>query len=187
MRCGEKEQIAAVLLKLNRKNEYGVRDALVENIADFLPELVIRKMIATLQKSADAEENEYRKRDHLMLIERMARQIKDPQLFEQTRTASWGELSTAAYIDIARVYLESGDIEIAYSWLLKIPENETFQSYERDKLLQEIYTKQGDDKKLTELLYRKFRSSHSSDTLQELLAVIGEDKRDETISTEIDS
>jgi len=98
-----------------------------------------------------------------------------------------GGLSTAAFIDIARVYLESGEVEIAYSWLLKIPENETFQSYERDKLLQEIYTKQGDDKKLTELLYRKFRSSHSSDTLQELLAVIGEDKRDETISTEIDS
>lgn len=185
-RCSEKEQIADVLLKLNRKNEYGVRDALFENIADFLPEPVIRKMIATLQKRANDEEDEYRQHDHLMLIETMAQQIKDPQLFEQTRIACWGELSTAAFIDIARVYLESGDVETAYGWLLKIPENETYQSYERDKLLKEIYIKQGDDKKLTALLFQKFRSSHSTDTLQEILDVIGEDQRDATISKEVE-
>jgi hypothetical protein len=55
-------------------------------------------------------------------------------------------------IDIARVYLESGDVETAHSWLKKIPEGETFQAYERDKLLLEIYQKQGDSEKLTDLL-----------------------------------
>jgi len=42
-----------------------------------------------------------------------------------------------------------------------------------------------DDKKLTELLYRKFRSYHSSEKLEDLLAVIGSDKRNEIISKEI--
>ena len=88
-----------------------------------------------------------------MLIESLARQIKDAKLFEKTCIASWGKLSTAALVDIARVYLESGDIETAHSWMKKIPEGETFQAYERDKLLEEIYHKQGDSEKLTELMY----------------------------------
>jgi thioredoxin-like negative regulator of GroEL len=115
-------------------------------------------MIATLQKWADKEKDEYGKRHHLMLIESLARQIKDAKLFEKTRIASWGKLSTAALIDIARVYLESGEVETAHSWLKKIPEGETYQAYDRDKLLEEIYQKQGDSEKLTELLYQKFRS-----------------------------
>jgi hypothetical protein len=97
----------------------------------------------------------------------------------------WGELSTAAFIDIATVYLESGNVEAAFSWVQKIPEDDTFKSYERDKLLRQIYERQGDEEKLKELLYRKFRSYHSMDTLQDLLNVIGENKREEVISDEI--
>ena len=142
-------------------------------------------MLATLQKRADQEKDEYEKRHHLMLIESLARQIKDAKLFEKTRIASWGKLSTTALIDIARVYLESGEVETAHSWLKKIPEGETFQAYERDKLLLEIYQKQGDSEKLTDLLYQKFRSYPSTDTLKALLDVIGHDKQDEVINAEV--
>ena len=69
-------------------------------------------------------------------------------------------------------YFESGEVETAHSWLKKIPEGETFQAYERDKLLKEIYNKQGDSKKLTELLFQKFRSYYPTDTLQVLLDVV---------------
>ena len=185
LRCTDKEKIAAILLKLNRKDDYGVRDALIYCAGDFLSEPVIRTMITKLQKRADDAEDEYQKRHHLMLIESLARQVKDAELFKQTRIASWGKLSTAAFIDIARVYLECGEVQTAYSWLNKIPENETFQSHKRDQLLQEIYRRQGDDKKLTELLYRKFRSYHSIETLDDLLNVIGSDRRDEIISKEV--
>ena len=184
-RCTDKEKVAAIILKLNRKDDYGVRDALIYSAGDFLSEPVIRTMITKLQKRADDAKDEYQKRHSLMLIESLARQIKDAELFEQTRIASWGKLSTGALVDIARVYLESGNVQTAYSWLNKIPENETFQSHERDQLLQEIYRRQGDDEKLAELLYRNFRSYHSSKTLQDLLAVIGSDRRDEVISKEV--
>jgi len=98
--------------------------------------------------------------------------------FEKTRIASWGKLSTAAFIDIARVYLESGDVKTAHLWLNKIPEDETFQAYERDQLLLDIFRQQGDSEKLTDLLHRKFRSHRSMDTLQALLDVIGQAKQD---------
>lgn len=181
-RCNDKEKIADILLKVNQEDNYGIRDTLIDCAGECLPEDVIRTMIITLQEWADKEKDEYGKRHHLMLIESLARQIKDARLFEKTRIASWGKLSTSALIDIARVYLESGDIETAHSWLRKIPENETYREYERDKLLEEIYHKQGNSEKLTELLYRKFRSYHSTDTLQALLDVIGHDKRDDIIN-----
>lgn len=158
---------------------------MIDCAGDCLPEDVIRAMIATLQKWADKGKDECGKRHHLMLIESLARQIKDAMLFEKTRIASWEKLSTAALIDIARVYLESGDVETAHSWLKKIPEGETFQAYERNKLLEEIYHKQGDSEKLTELLSQNFRSYHSTDTLQALLDVIGNNKRDNIINDEV--
>ena len=183
-RCSDKDKIADIILKVNQKDNYGVRDTLIDCAGECLPYDVIRTMIATLQKRADKEKDEYVKCHHLRSIESLARQIKDAKLFEKTRIASWGELNTAALIDIARVYLESGDVETAHSWLKKIPKGETFQAYERDKLLEEIYQKQGDHKKLTELLFQKFRTHHSTDTLQALLDVLGHDKRDDVINDE---
>ncbi len=185
-RCTDKEKIADIVLKVNQKDNYGIRDTLIDCAGECLSEEVIRTMIITLQKWADKEKDEYGKRHHLMLIESLARQIKDAKLFEKIRIASWGKLSTAALIDIARVYLESGDVETAHSWLKKIPEDETYQAYERDKLLEETYQKQGNSEKLTELLYQKFRSYHSTDTLQALLDVIGHDKRDEIVADEVE-
>lgn len=184
-RCTDKEKIAHVILKLNLKDNYGIRDTLIDCAAKCLPEKVIRSMIAKLQKRADKEKDEYDKRHHSMLIESLARQIRDAKLFEKTRIASWGKLPTAALIDIARVHLESGDVETAHSWLKKIPEGETFQAYERDKLLEEIYQKQGDSEKLSDLLFQKFRSYPSTDTLQALLDVIGHNKKDEVIASEV--
>ncbi|MBU2482247.1 MAG: hypothetical protein KJ760_14260, partial [Proteobacteria bacterium] len=181
-RCKDKQKIADIILKVNQKDNYGIRDTLINCAGECLPESVIRNMIAGLQKWADKEKDEYNKRHHFRSIESLARQIKDAKLFEKTRIASWGKLPTAALIDIARVYLESGDVETAHSWLKKIPEGETYQAYERDKLLEEVYHKQGDSEKLTELLFQKFRSCHSTGTLQALLDVIGHDKRDEVVA-----
>ena len=183
-RCADKEKIAGIILKLNQKDDYGIRDTLIDCAGECLPDEIIRAMIDTLHNRVDKGKDEYDKRHHLRLIESLARQIKDAELFEKTRIASWGELSTAALIDIARVYLESGDVETAYSWLKKC-EGKTFQAYERDKLLQEIYQKQGNTEKLSDLLYQKFRSYHSTNTLQALLDVIGDDKRDEVVAGEV--
>lgn len=184
-RCTEKGKIADIILLVNQKDDYGIRDTLIDCAGECLPEEAIRSMIATLQKWAAKEKDEYGKRHHLSSIESLARQIKDAELFEKTRITSRGELSTASLIDIARVYLESGDIETAHSWLKKISAGETFMASERDQVLLEIYQKQGDTEKLTELQYKKFRNYHSIDTLEGLLDIIGHDKRDRVINDEV--
>ena len=185
-RCADKEKIADIILQLNQDDNYGIRNTLIDCAGECLPEEVIRTMIATLQKRAGEAKDEYDKRHHLSLVESLARQIKDAELFEKSRIASCGKLSIAALIDIASIYLKRGEVETAHAWVNKIPEGEISYAYERNKLLEEIYQKQGDSEKLTELLYREFRSYHSTDTLQALLEVIGHDKQEEVIAGEVE-
>jgi uncharacterized protein DUF6880 len=184
-RCIDKQKVADIIIKICSNDGYGVRYVLIETAGKYLPEAIIRSMITTIQKKANDETNEYEKRHYFSLIESLARQIKDAELFEKTRIASWEEPTTAGIIDTARVYLESGDIEKAHSWLKKIAESEKFMEKEKDALLKEIYINQGNTDKLTELLFKRFRNSPGIRTLNEYLSVIGNEKREQVITEEI--
>jgi hypothetical protein len=142
-------------------------------------------MIEALQAQADAEEGEIPTRHFLIQIESLARQIRDAELFERTRIASWGKLSPAAIVDIARVYFESGDVETARSRLTQFPQGDSYRAHERDELLIEICRRTGDHAQLADLLYRRFRGYRNLNALQDLLDVLGEDKRAEVIETEV--
>jgi len=87
-RCADKEKIADIILKLNQVDSYGIRNSLIGCAGECLPEPVIRLMIITLQQWVDNENEEYQKRHHLMMIESLARQIRDAKLFEKTRITS---------------------------------------------------------------------------------------------------
>ncbi len=183
-RCDDKEWLVDIVFKLNREDDYGVRDSLIDSALEYLPEPVIRTLIDRFQIAAAIETDEYRKRHRLSLVESLARQIKDAPLFEKTRIASWGKLSTAACVDIARVYLEASDALTALTWLDRISEKDTFQADERDKLLLEIHGRLGDLEKKAEVAWRIFRSHRSVDSLMGLLAVIGENQKEQVIFSE---
>lgn len=95
--CPDKEKVVSIMLELNLDDDYGMRDTLFEKVSKFLPKKIIRQTIDKLQKLADNEEGEFGKSQYFNLIETLARQIKDANLFEKTRTASCEELSSAAY------------------------------------------------------------------------------------------
>lgn len=137
----DKERIANIVLELNRIDDYGIRDSLINCAVEYLPEDVIRNMVATLQTWVINEEEKYNKFHCQILILSLASQLKDPKLFEETKIASFGELNVAAIIDIARVYLESGDVKTAFAWVEKAPRGESFYSHELDNLLKAIYQK----------------------------------------------
>jgi hypothetical protein len=185
--CPDKKWLANLVFKLNRDDDYGVRDALINCAADYLPEPDIRTLIDRLQGAAKKEDDEYQRRHWLHLIESLARQIKDAALFEKTRIASWGKLSTAACVDIARVYQESGNARTALSWLEKISAAETFQAYERDRLLLNILGQLGEKQKEQDVAWRIFRRHRSKDSLEDLLSVIGQEMRDSVTTGETES
>lgn len=183
--CNNKKKIAGIILKLNRKDEYGVRNALIDCADNCLPETIIRTMIKDLQKWVGKEEDEHRKSHYTQLIESLADQIGDAELFEKTRINSSDTLSTASCVDIAQVWLKNGDTETSYKWLQKIPEDEGFLKEKRDNLLKVIYQLHGNNEKLSALLYQQFERFPSEGTLRELLDHIGHDKREEVINKKI--
>lgn len=185
--CPDKEWLMNLVFKLNRDDDYGVRDTLIDCATEYLPEPSIRTLISRLQETADQKKDDYGKRRWLHLIESLARQIRDAMLFEKTRIAAWGKLSTAACVDIARVYLESGDARTALSWLEKISADDTFQAHERNRLLLGIFGQLGESRKQSEVAWRIFRRHRCQDSLEVLLSVIGAEQRESVTEGEVES
>jgi hypothetical protein len=94
------------------------------------------------------------------------------------------EPSVSSCIDIGRVYLESGIPQKALEWINRISSYETFMDRERRELLQEIYGQLGDSRKEAELAWLSFRKNRNLHTLDKLLKVIGEEKREQVIDDE---
>ena len=182
-RCGQKERVADTLLRVNQTDPFGVRASLLVGVGAILNEAEIRRMVAQTQEWAEAATG-FDKSHYGHLIEALAREMGDAALFERTRMASSGDASYVDMMAIARVYLESGDVETAHAWLGKIPEDEAFRADEREELLLEIYRKQGETEKLTHLLYQRFRACHVQERLEDLLEVIGPEKREAVLAWE---
>lgn len=183
-KCQDKDWLSQMVFDLTIKDDYGVRDILIDCAGEYLPESKMRELIVRCQAAAGKESGNYRKRQWLSRVESLARQIKDAPLFEKTRLVSWGKLNSAACLDIARVHLDSGDAKTALSWLQRVPEEEIFRAHEKDQLLLEIYAELGDKDNQTEVAWRTFRRHRSEKTLDDLLSVIGHDQKAEVVETE---
>jgi hypothetical protein len=187
--CEDKAWLAERVLELLRDDDYGVRDSVVEAAGRFLPEREMRVLAERMWKASEGAPTkspatgtrDYRRFRWLGLVEVLARQLRDPVLFEKARRTRHPEIGTAARIDIARVHFESGDAGAALSWLEQIPEGETFQEYERDQLLQAVQGKLGNRKAVEELAWKKFQRHRGTDTLASLLSVIGESRREAVV------
>lgn len=182
-RCPDKNWLGDLVFKLSKKDDYGVRFCLVESAREYLPEPVMRALIDRFLQQAAKEKVEHGVSTWTLLVESLARQLKDAKLFEQTRLASWG-LVPHAFLDIARVYLESGDAPSALGWLERIPADEGFRIEERDALLLEVHGHLGNTEQQAEVAWRIFRRNRSLRTLEQLLNIIGVQQREAVLAGE---
>jgi len=120
------------------------------------------------------------------MIESLACQIKDGALFERTRQRNWQGLNSRAYIDIAKVYFASGDALTAYDRLQKAAECGGKDEYEYVELFREVCRALGKVEEVDRISWDIFRRHRCMETLSELIAQIGEDKRAETTYKEAD-
>lgn len=183
--CKNKDEVADIIFDLCCSNDYGARDEVIECAGECLPDALIRRLIAQFQDCAAKKDDEFKRKSYLMNVGTLAKQLKDAELYESTYIETWGGLSTCAFIEIARIYLEREELDFAQSYLNRISKEDTYMANERDSLQSAIYSQKGDDDKLAELLHKKFRKHHSEETLQSLLDVIGHNKREKIIEKEI--
>lgn len=180
----KKQAIADLVLKLNQKDDYGIRDCLIERASEFLPKDILRSMVEKLWAAIEKETDEYQLRGLQNSIRMLARQLKDPILFEQTWKES-GKIPTYAIIEIAQIYLDSGTPEQALLRLQTIPDNETFKQRERLQLLLDTYQILGDKQEETEIAWKIFKRYREKGALKQLLSLIGEDQKQHVIADEL--
>jgi hypothetical protein len=183
-RCANKEKIADLVITLNQKDDYGIRDCLFERCNEFLPEPTLRTMVEQLWGIIGKGKVGHQKNNWHYAIQLLARQLMDAPLFEKARLDS-GNTSVAAWMDIAKVYLECGEPNVALSRLQPIPDNETFMLNERQQLLLGIYHQLGDREAETGMSWQLFQKHRTQKTLTQLLDVIGHEHQQDVIDTEI--
>ncbi len=181
-KCTDKKWLAKCIIKLLGSNDYGARDYLLESAAEFLPQKNLRKLADQLWQLAEEEKDTYPQRRWYRGVEELAAQLGDAPLFEKARLAAWGEPGTAACLDIAEIYLETGEPQTALAWIERDKKPGDFQADKRDQLLQIIYTALGEPDKVIEIAWKRFRSYRSLDDLEELLTVIGAEKEEAVIA-----
>ena len=185
-RYADKDRLTKLVFKTSLKDDYGVRDVLVNSAADFLPEAQLRRLIGQYQELASTEPDEFACRHWHYQVESLARQLKDPLLFEKTRQAAWGaDLPTAGKVAIAEVYLECGDEQAALTWLERIPEAEHYRREERDELLLKIYGRLEDTEKQAEIARRSFRRQRSRSVFERWVGIVGDDQRAVLLDQEV--
>ena len=184
-KCEDKEWLYNVVLKLYAEDEYGVRDSVIASAAEFLPESYLRRMVAEFWPLGEKEAGELKRYHWYLAIESIAKQLKDPGLFEKACRAKWPDLPTAGHLDIAEVYFECGYPLVALQWLDKVLPEETFQIDERERLLLRVLTELGEKVRAEKVAWRIFRRSRSESRLSLLLNVIGEAERRRVIDEEI--
>jgi hypothetical protein len=184
--CEDKEWLLNVVLKLYAEDEYGVRDSIIANSANFLPEAYLRRMVDEFWALGEKEVGELKRYHWYLAIESIARQLKDPALFERACRAKWPQLPTAGHLAIAEVYFDSGHPHVALGWLDSVSSEETFKLDERENLLLKVLTELNEKTRAEQVAWKIFRRSRCSETLSVLLSVVGIEERQRIVECEIE-
>ena len=179
---------AELAFELNQVDDYGVRDSLIHAAAEYLPKPDLRAMTDRLQAAVDDASDESERCRRLLLLESLAQQAGDAKLYEKTALDdSESPPEESVILDIASVHLASGDAQTALAWIEKTPPEHSHLEPSRNRLLLDIYEGLGDTAKQTEVAWRLFRQHRCAKTLEKLLSLIGEERRDEILLREITS
>ena len=167
-------------------DEYGVRDSILDGSHEWLTALEMRSLADDSLACAQVENDSYRRFRWFHMAEAMARLLKDGALFEQLRRAAPDELGAAARVDIAEVYLASGDLDRALYHLEQVTADDSFQQGRRDELRLKIYQQTGREAEAHALAWTIFHRCRGMVALENLLKVIGASRRGDVIAQEIE-
>ena len=186
-RCTDKGFVCDLLLRLYEHDDYGVRTELVAKASDFLPQKEMRALAAEFWERAKGEPpDSYEAGKWWIGVELLARQLGDPGLFEKAKLTANPELSSPTCMEIAEVYLENDDPEMALFWMERISPTDRFRADAQDQLLYSIHERLGDREKMAETAWRLFRNCRSRSTLDMLLQALGESERERVIEEQVE-
>ncbi len=111
--CSNKKAVLDLLIKLYKKDDFSVRERLIDHTAEMVGFAETLNAIHIFEKLEEQEPEEYQKIHYHLAILSLARQTHNPQLFEKNILKQHSDPSDKAIMDIAEVYLASGKPGIA--------------------------------------------------------------------------
>lgn len=183
--CEQKPTVAEILFELMLENDFGARDHLPEQVAEFLPGDLIRTMIARSRQLALDQTDQYKRRALFSNAAMYARELKDPELFLELTQEITPVLWPPHLLKIAQVFLESGVPEKALLWIQKIEDQSGHSTFLKEKLLLEIHSALGNTEDLQTLAWQAFHRDRTLDALERLLTLIGGERRESVICEEV--
>jgi hypothetical protein len=189
--CADKKSVIKLVFKLNKTDDYGVRDSLFAGMASYLSAAEIQlavEQLWTLSNDSKSQRNsdEHHYDNWLQAIKTLAKQTSNPELYADACRRPDGEpLGIAASIELARVFYASGNPLEALNSLAHLPIEESFMEDEHDELLTEIYRKLANDEMLVETLWRVFRRERCPAVFESLLQKLGPENKERLVDEEI--
>lgn len=175
--CDDSEWLEEITISLHRDNDYGLNDNVIDTASAFLPEQSLQRLIERCWALAESEVDGRESRPWLMAIESLAKQRRDPFLFERVKRHRRDQLSTHDFIEIAEVYLLSSLPVEALSWLKRVPEDNIRFDSQRDQLMINAHLELGARDAAAEVAEERFSGFHSLHTLEGLLSIVGDEQR----------
>ncbi len=180
-KCKDKDFIEELILKLLDKDEYGVRDGLLESAGKILPKKNLRRMFEFYRRKSVNGKDKYSAGNASAALAVLARQMKDPELLIELRTSrDDGQVWPRDMEEIAHLYYDCGDYSNALLWLQKIPETQ----YVSSGFKKQIFKKLNMLEELETFCRESFRAYRSKENLGELLEIIGKDKYEKVVADE---
>lgn len=182
-RCDDTAYLADLVFDLVCDDGYGVRDGLLKDVAQYLPEAVIRRIIVRFHGQAGTSDS-YVGRMALIFVAELARQIGDVDLFERATIERYGAVHPGAALDIAAMHIEHGDPRAGMAWLARIPDDDGYKRSDRDELMFDALGRLGMSAAQIDLAWAMLRRGRGPAALDQLISLIGEENRAAVIDGE---
>ncbi|MBX3175953.1 MAG: hypothetical protein KF886_01190 [Candidatus Hydrogenedentes bacterium] len=186
--CNDKAWLAERVIELLAGDDYGLREDLLESARDMFPEDSLRAMAERLWMMAEElpsgnHSADYRRRKCFVGVQTLARQLGDAPLYEKATRAAGPDFGGALPLDVARIYLETGDAGAALRLVKSADVGEAYRP-EKDELLYTIHERQKNRAAWEEVAWRIFRRRRAADTFEQLLRAIGPRRRNTVLREE---
>ena len=144
----DRDLVMENLITLSENNQYGVRDMLVEGAHKSLSHEEMRALVARLKSMIEAAKEGDRDRGKRRMIQSLARQLGDLELYEESILTLYGHLSEESLLTLASLHIARQEYDAALKRLESIGEG---YHLKRNKLEREIHQSLGNRERLIAL------------------------------------
>ena len=178
----ERDLVMESLITLMEHDQYGVRDMLVEGAHKSLSLEEMRALIVRLKSMIEAAKEGDRVYGKRRMIQSLARQMGDLELYEESILTMYGHLSEESLLTLASLHIARQEYDAALKRLEGIGEG---YHVKRNKLEREIHQSLGNKERLITLHKEAFDHSKRKEDFEALIAVAGEELREQFLVSEI--